>query len=86
MRGLGWAASLLSLPSPPPPTIAAAGEGLAALWLEAEDVGAVAAALKEAGIAVPPPKIDKGRRVLALDPKIANQVPLFIFDRKAPKA
>ncbi|HLJ43072.1 MAG TPA: hypothetical protein VKT12_02550, partial [Candidatus Binataceae bacterium] len=66
--------------------IAAAGEGLAALWLEAEDVGAVAAALKAAGIAHPPPKIDEGRRVLALDPKIANQVSLFIFDRKAPKA
>jgi predicted enzyme related to lactoylglutathione lyase len=66
--------------------IAAAGEGLAALWLEAEDVGAVAAALKAAGIAAPAPKIDEGRRVLALDPKIANQVSLFIFDRKAPAA
>jgi predicted enzyme related to lactoylglutathione lyase len=63
-------------------TIAATGEGLAGLWLEAEDVGQVAAALKNAGIEPPAPRIDEGRRVLALDPKIANQVPLFIFDRK----
>jgi predicted enzyme related to lactoylglutathione lyase len=63
-------------------TIAAAGEGLAALWLEAEDIGQVTAALKSAGLEVPPPRVDRGRRVLALDPKLANQVPLFIFDRK----
>lgn len=63
-------------------TIAAAGEGLAALWLEAEDVGQVAAALKSAGHEVAAPRVDGGRRVLALDPKLANQVPLFIFDRK----
>jgi len=62
--------------------IATSGEGLAGLWLEAEDVEQVAAALKSAGIEPPAPKIDHGRRVLALDPKIANQVPLFIFDRK----
>jgi predicted enzyme related to lactoylglutathione lyase len=62
--------------------IAASGEGLAGLWLEAEDVGQVAAALKSAGLEAPAPKIDHGRRVLAVDPKIANQVPLFIFDRK----
>ncbi len=59
------------------------GEGLSGLWLEAEDVGQVAAALKRAGIEPPPPRIDQGRRVLALDPRIANQVPLYIFDRKA---
>jgi glyoxalase/bleomycin resistance protein/dioxygenase superfamily protein len=64
-------------------TIASTGEGLASLWLEAEDVGEVAAALKSVGIEPPAPKIDQGRRVLALDPRIANQVPLFIFDRKA---
>jgi predicted enzyme related to lactoylglutathione lyase len=65
------------------PAIAAIGEGLSGLWLEAEDVAQVAAALRNAGIEPPAPKIDHGRRVLALDPKIANQVPLFIFDRKA---
>lgn len=63
-------------------TIAATGEGLAGLWLEAEDLAQVAAALKSAGIEPPAPRVDGGRRVLALDPKIANQVPLFIFDRK----
>ena len=62
--------------------IAASGEGLAGLWLEADDIEQVAAALKGAGIEFPAPKIDKGRRVLAIDPKVANQVPLFIFDRK----
>src|SRR5512146_918141 len=63
-------------------TIVAAGEGLAGLWLEAEDVGQVAAALESAGLEVPAPRLDGERRVLALDPKLANQVPLFIFDRK----
>jgi hypothetical protein len=63
-------------------TIAAIGEGLAALWLEAEDIGQVAAALRGAGLEPPAPQVDQGRRVLAVDPKVANQVPLFIFDRK----
>jgi predicted enzyme related to lactoylglutathione lyase len=63
-------------------TIAASGEGLSGLWLEAEDIEQVAAALKSAGIEPPAPRVDGGRRVLALDPKIASQVPLFIFDRK----
>ncbi|MGH7913677.1 MAG: VOC family protein [Candidatus Binataceae bacterium] len=63
--------------------IASTGEGLAGLWLEAEDIGQVLAALKSAGIEPPVPRVDKERRVLALDPNIANQVPLFIFDRKA---
>jgi len=63
-------------------TIAASGEGLAGLWLEAEDIGQVAAALESAGLEPPAPRVDHDRRVLALDPKIASQVPLFIFDRK----
>lgn len=63
-------------------TIAASGEGLAGLWLETEDVQQVVAALKNAGFEAPSPRIDQGRRVIAIDPKIANQVPLFIFDRK----
>jgi predicted enzyme related to lactoylglutathione lyase len=58
------------------------GEGLAGLWLEAEDIERVSTALKSAGIEPPPVQIDRGRRVLALDPAAANQVPLFIFDRK----
>jgi predicted enzyme related to lactoylglutathione lyase len=62
--------------------LAKSGEGLAGLWLEAEDVGQVVAALKSAGLEAPAPRIDQGRRVIAIDAKIANQVPLFIFDRK----
>jgi hypothetical protein len=27
-------------------------------------------------------RIESGRRILEVDPKLANQVPLFIFDRK----
>jgi predicted enzyme related to lactoylglutathione lyase len=61
---------------------AATGEGLTGLWLEAQDIDQVAAALEAAGIESPAPRIEQGRRVLVLDPKIANQVPLFIFDRK----
>ena len=65
------------------PTLSATGEGLAGLWLEAEDIDRVAAALRRAGIEPPPARIDQKRRLLALDPAITNQVPLFIFDRKA---
>jgi predicted enzyme related to lactoylglutathione lyase len=65
------------------PAIAANGEGMMGLWLEADDIDVVAAALKQAGIDAGAPRRDAGRRVLAIDPKHANQVPLFIFDRKA---
>jgi hypothetical protein len=63
-------------------TITASGEGLAGLWLETEDLQQVVAALKSAGFEAPSPKIDQERRVIAIDAKIANHVPLFIFDRK----
>jgi predicted enzyme related to lactoylglutathione lyase len=63
--------------------IAAAGEGLAAVWLEANDVGQVADALRKAGLAFSPMRKEDGRRVLAVDPKAAGMVPLFIFDRRA---
>ncbi|MGH7931703.1 MAG: VOC family protein [Candidatus Binataceae bacterium] len=63
-------------------TIAATGEGLAALWLEAEDVDEVAAAFAKAGIAHAPLRREQQRRILAVDVKAANQVPLFIFDRR----
>jgi len=62
--------------------IAANGEGMYALWLEAEDLDAVAAALRKAGIDPGATKEEAGRRVLGIDPKFANQVPLYIFDRK----
>jgi catechol 2,3-dioxygenase-like lactoylglutathione lyase family enzyme len=62
--------------------IAANGEGLAAVWLEADDVDAVAAALDRAGLAHQPLRREGDRRVLEVDPKAANMVPLFIFDRR----
>jgi hypothetical protein len=63
--------------------IAKAGEGMFALWLEAADVESVAAALRKSGIDPGAIQKEQGRRILAIDPKYANQVPLFIFDRKA---
>ena len=62
--------------------IKANGEGMFAIWLEADDLDQVVTSLKRAGIAAGAITEDGGRRVLAIDPKIANQVPLFIFDRK----
>jgi predicted enzyme related to lactoylglutathione lyase len=62
--------------------IAATGEGLAAIWLEADDLDSVAAALKRAAVVFAPIRREGDRRVLAVDPKSANMVPLFIFDRK----
>lgn len=59
-----------------------AGEGLAAVWLEAYDVEQVAQALRLAGIEPQPVVAEPGRRALAIDPKAAGGVPLFIFDRK----
>ena len=62
--------------------IAASGEGMIGLWLEAEDLDQVVADFRLAGLSVGAITIEAGRRVLAIDPKLANQVPLFIFDRK----
>jgi hypothetical protein len=57
-------------------------EGMSGLWLEAEDVDAVCAALSKGGYTFKPARIVSGRRIVAVEPKAANQVPLFIFDRK----
>jgi predicted enzyme related to lactoylglutathione lyase len=62
--------------------ITANGEGLAAIWLEADDVNTVAAALDRAGLAHCSVRREADRRVLEVDPKAANMVPLFIFDRR----
>ncbi len=62
--------------------IAATGEGLAAIWLEAEDVDSVAAALKQAGVGCSAVYHEGERRVIAVDPKSANMVPLMIFNRR----
>ena len=62
--------------------IAAAGEGMFALWLEADDLDQVVASFAKSGLNAGPIRREPGRRVLAIDPKLANHVPLFIFDRK----
>jgi predicted enzyme related to lactoylglutathione lyase len=62
--------------------IKASGEGMFGLWLEAEDLDRVVDALKKAGLATASISKEGGRRILAVDPKLANRVPLFIFDRK----
>lgn len=62
--------------------IAASGEGMIGLWLEAEDLDQVVADFRIAGLSAGAIRLESGRRVLEVDPKVANQVPLFIFDRK----
>src|SRR5438552_16218010 len=62
--------------------ISSMGEGLAAIWLEAEDVDLISDAFRKAGLAAGPIRNEAGRRILQIDPKSANMVPLFIFDRK----
>jgi hypothetical protein len=61
--------------------LSSSGEGLAAIWLETDDVYKAAERLKDANVAVSPIRIELNRRVLAVDPAAANMVPLFIFDR-----
>ena len=58
-------------------------EGMSGVWLEAEDVEAVVAALSKAGYNFQPLRTIGSRRILEVEPQAANQVPLFIFDRKA---
>jgi hypothetical protein len=62
--------------------IASSGEGLAAIWLEADDVASVAEALRRAAVDFAPVRQEGARRVLAVNPSAANMVPLYIFDRK----
>ncbi len=64
------------------PRIAANGEGMIAVWLEADDVDTVAAALDRAGLERRPVRREGGWRVLEVDPKSANMTPLYIFDRR----
>jgi hypothetical protein len=57
-------------------------EGMSGLWLEVEDLDSVCAGLKKAGYGFKPIRVENGRRILEVEPQAANQVPLFIFDRK----
>jgi hypothetical protein len=61
--------------------VAQSGESMMAVWLEADDVDEVAARLRRAGCEPGIVRVEGERRVLAVDRKLANQVPLFIFDR-----
>jgi predicted enzyme related to lactoylglutathione lyase len=61
--------------------LSSSGDGLAAIWLETDDVFKVAETLKDANIAVGPILVEADRRILAVNPASANMVPLFIFDR-----
>lgn len=63
--------------------IAKSGEGLAAVWLDADDIGEIVKALEKARIGHRLVNADGGRRAVAIDPAGANMVPLFIFDRRA---
>ena len=58
------------------------GEGMSGVWLEAEDIDAVCTALGKGGYEFKPIRVAKSRRIVEVEPKSANQVPLFIFDRK----
>ena len=62
--------------------IDSSNEGMIGLWLEAEDVDQVVANFHIAGLDAGMIQIEGGRRILTIDPKLTNQVPLFIFDRK----
>ncbi len=63
--------------------VEASSEGMIGLWLEADDVEQVVAKFHMAGLDAGKIEIESGRRILTIDPKFANQVPLYIFDRKA---
>ncbi len=65
-----------------PAASAAESEGMSGLWLQADDVDAVCAALSKSGYAFKPSRVADARRIVEVEPKSANQVPLFIFDRK----
>jgi hypothetical protein len=62
--------------------IASAGEGLAAIWLEADDLDALAGAFTKAGVGFSPIRREGDRRVLAVDPQSSNMAAVFIFERK----
>jgi hypothetical protein len=62
--------------------IAKSGEGLGAVWLEADDIREIVEALEKARIGHRLVDADGGRRAVEIEPAGANMVPLFIFDRR----
>jgi hypothetical protein len=63
-------------------SIKSGGEGMSAIWLEAEDLGEVIAALMRAGIGHRLVAGEADKRILEIDPQATNRVPLFVFDRR----
>ncbi len=61
--------------------LASSGEGLAAIWLETDDIDKLVATLQEANVAVSPIRVEANRRFVAVNPASANMVPLFIFEQ-----
>src|SRR5713101_832036 len=61
--------------------ISSSGEGLAAIWLETDDVYKVAETLQNASIVVGPIRVEANRRILTVNPASVDMVPLFIFER-----
>jgi hypothetical protein len=58
------------------------GEGMVGLWLEAQDVGALAASLAQAAFDNYEVKVEDRRRVLEITPPGSAHPWLFIFDRR----
>jgi len=63
--------------------IAVSGEGMIGLWLEADDVDQVVASLHRAGLSAARFGSSRAGASWRSIRKLANQVPLFIFDHKA---
>src|SRR5260370_39592436 len=63
--------------------IAASGEGMIALWLEADDLDLVVAGLHRAGLSRGAGRLGSGRRTLGNDPKLAEPGAALVFARNA---
>ncbi len=60
----------------------AGARAMAGLWLEADDLDAVAGRLKDAGFELKELNVEKDRRVLAVDPVGIGSPWLFIFESR----
>lgn len=57
-------------------------EGLAALWLETDDVESVAGVLRREGVAFDPPRVAQDIRILELPRAVTANAAIFVFDRR----
>jgi hypothetical protein len=58
------------------------GEGLAAIWLETDDLDSLADRMRAANFKVGQIQVAGDRRILSVDPASANMVPLYLFERR----